>query len=207
MAKPYVIGIDFGTLSARAVLVDARNGKELATVVAEYKSGVIEHSLPGTKTPLKPQSALQDPTDYLTAMEKAIPALLRKAKVRADKIGGIGTDFTSCTVLPVKSDGTPLCFDRRFSKSPHAWVKLWKHHATQPEANAINQLGKERGEEFLQAYGGKYSSEWFFSKVLETAREAPEIYDAADYFLEAGDWIVWRLCGKQTRNISAAGCP
>jgi L-ribulokinase len=205
VAKPLVIGIDFGTLSVRAVLVDARNGKELATVVCAYKSGVIEGHLPATKTPLKPQSALQDPADYLAALEKTIPALLRKAKVRGDKIGGIGTDFTSCTVLPVKSDSTPLCFDRRFSKSPHAWVKLWKHHATQPEADAINRLGRERGEEFIRAYGGKYSSEWFFSKVLETVREAPEIYDAADYFLEAGDWIVWRLCGKQTRNISAAG--
>ena len=205
VARPFVIGIDFGTLSARAVLVDARNGKELATVVSEYKSGVIEGHLPSTKGPLKAQSALQDPADYLSALEKTIPALLRKAKVRADKIGGIGTDFTSCTVLPVKSDSTPLCFDRRFSKSPHAWVKLWKHHATQAEADAINRLGRERGEEFIRAYGGKYSSEWFFSKVLETVREAPEIYEAADYFLEAGDWIVWRLCGKQTRNISAAG--
>jgi L-ribulokinase len=205
MARPYVIGIDFGTLSARAVLVDARNGEELAAVVSEYKSGVIEERLAGTKLPLKPQSALQDPADYLTALEETVPALLRKAKVRRDKIGGIGTDFTSCTVLPVKSDSTPLSFDKRFSKNPHAWVKLWKHHATQPEADAINRLGTERGEEFIRAYGGKYSSEWFFSKVLETVREAPEIYGAADYFLEGGDWIVWRLCGKQTRNLSAAG--
>jgi L-ribulokinase len=205
VARPCVIGIDFGTLSARAVLVDARHGREYAAVVSEYKSGVIEGRLPGSKTPLKAQSALQDPADYLASLEHAIPALLRKARMRRDQIGAIGIDFTSCTVLPVKADGTPLCFDRRVSKNPHAWVKLWKHHATQPEADLINRVGLERGEEFIRAYGGKYSSEWFFSKVLETAREAPEIYDAADYFLEAGDWMVWQLCGKQTRNVSAAG--
>ncbi len=200
-----MIGVDFGTLSARAVLVDARNGKERATVVADYKSGVIEGHLPGTKVSLKPQSALQDPADYLSALDHAIPKLLRKGKVRPDMIGGIGTDFTSCTVLPVKSDGTPLCFDKRLSRNPHAWVKLWKHHATQREADDINRAGSRRGDEFIRAYGGKYSSEWFFSKVLETIREAPDIYRAADYFLEGGDWIVWRLAGKQTRNVSAAG--
>ena len=204
MAGPYVIGIDFGTLSARAVLVDARNGKELAAVEHEYASGVIEHRLAGGAR-LKGHSALQDPGDYLTTLEKTVPFLLKRAKVRPEKIGAIGTDFTSCTVLPVKSDGTPLCFDQRFRKNPHAWVKLWKHHATQPEADFINRVGTERGEEFIRAYGGKYSSEWFFSKVLETVRQAPEVYKAADFFIEAGDWIVWQLCGKQTRNVSAAG--
>ncbi|HTG44509.1 MAG TPA: ribulokinase, partial [Verrucomicrobiae bacterium] len=124
---------------------------------------------------------------------------------RADQIGAIGTDFTSCTVLAVNRAGTPLCQDRRFRKNPHAWVKLWKHHATQNEADAINELGARRGEAFIKAYGGKYSSEWFFSKVLETVREAPEIYQAADFFIEGCDWIVWQLTGKQTRNVSAAG--
>lgn len=205
MRKSYVIGIDFGTLSARAVLVNARNGQELATAVSPYKSGVLEDRLPGSKTSLKPKSALQDPADYLAALEETIPALLRKSKVRAGQVAAIGTDFTSCTVLPVKSDGTPLCFDHRHRKNPHAWVKLWKHHATQPEADAINALGAKRREQFLSAYGGKYSSEWFFSKVLETIRDAPEIYKATDFFCEAGDWIVWQLCGKQTRNVSAAG--
>ncbi|HEX7861930.1 MAG TPA: ribulokinase [Verrucomicrobiae bacterium] len=205
MADAFVIGIDFGTLSARAVLVDARNGRGLSTAVHEYASGVIEGKLPGTKTELKAKSALQDPADYLAALEAVVPAVLRKAKARAESVVGIGTDFTSCTVLPVKSNGTPLTFDRRFAKSPHAWVKLWKHHATQPEADTINELGRARGEEFVRAYGGKYSSEWFYSKVLETVREAPEVYEAADFFIEGGDWIVWQLTGEPTRNVSAAG--
>ena len=205
MADAYVIGIDFGTLSARAVLVNASTGEELASAVSEYASGVIEQKLPGSAVPLKSKSALQDPADYLAALEQVVPAVIRKSKVPFDRIAGIGTDFTSCTVLPVKSDGTPLSFDKRHSRNPHAWVKLWKHHATQPEADSINELGTIRNEPFIPAYGGKYSSEWFFSKVLETAREAPEVYDAADFFIEAGDWIVWQLCGSQTRNISAAG--
>jgi L-ribulokinase len=205
MADAYVIGIDFGTLSARAVLVDARSGKELAAAVSEYRSGVIEGTLPGTKTRLKEKSALQDPADYLEALSEAVRGVLRKSKVRGESVVAIGTDFTSCTVLPVRKDGTPLCFDKQLRKNPHAWVKLWKHHATQAEADVINELGARRGEEFVGAYGGKYSSEWFFSKVLETVREAPKVYDAADYFIEGGDWIVWQLCGDQTRNISAAG--
>jgi L-ribulokinase len=205
MADTYVIGIDFGTLSARAVLVNAQNGDECASAVAEYRSGVIEGKLPESKVVLKEKSALQDPADYLSALEEVVRAVLRKAKVKGVQVAALGTDFTSCTVLPVKSDGTPLCFDERFRRNPHAWVKLWKHHATQPEADAINALGGARGEQFVRTYGGKYSSEWFFSKVLETVREAPDVYEAADFFLEAGDWIVWQLSGKQTRNISAAG--
>ena len=205
MADAYVIGIDFGTLSARAVLVDARNGHELASAVSDYESGVIEGILPGTSTVLKDKSALQAPADYINTLKDVVHAVLRKSRVKRDQIVALGTDFTSCTVLPVKSDGTPLCFDERFGSNPHAWVKLWKHHATQPEADAINELGSVRRQQFMRAYGGKYSSEWFFSKVLETVREAPEVYEAADFFIEAGDWIVWHLTGKQARNVSAAG--
>lgn len=205
MTKPYVLGTDFGTLSARTVLVDSRTGREVASAVADYKHGVISGKLPGRGRRLKPQSAFQNPADYLEALETTVRAVLRKAKIQPEQIGAIGTDFTSCTVLPVRSDGRPLCQDRRHAANEHAWVKLWKHHATQPEADAINALGRARNEEFISAYGGKYSSEWFFSKVLETIREAPDIYRAADFFLEAGDWIVWQLTGQQTRNISAAG--
>lgn len=205
MKRRCVIGIDFGTLSARAVLVDGATGRELAASVCPYPSGVIEHALPGRNTPLKPRTALQDPSDYLSALEKCVPAVLRKGNVSANQIAALGTDFTSCTVLPVRTDGTPLCFDERLASNPHAWPKLWKHHAAQPEADAINAVGERRNEPFLAAYGGRYSSEWFFSKVLETLREAPKIYHAAGFFIEACDWIVWQLCGRQTRNVSAAG--
>ena len=190
-----MLGIDFGTLSARALLVDADTGEEVATAVYEYADGVFEETLPGDKKRLPPQTALQNPADYLAALEKTIPKALRAAKAKPDQVLGIGTDFTSCTVLPTRADGTPLCFEKQWRKNPHAWVKLWKHHAAQPEANYINEVGRQTNEYFLNACGGRYSSEWFFSKLLEMVNHAPEVYAATERFLEAGDWIVWQLCG------------
>lgn len=177
----------------------------MSAAVAPYPHGVIERTLPGGTKPLKPQTALQDPEDYLVAMEKAVRTAVRQAGINPRQIAGIGTDFTSCTVLPAFADGSPLTSHPRLARNPHSWVKLWKHHSAQPQADRINETGVRRNEQFLRAYGGKYSSEWFFSKVLETLEEAPEIYKAADRFIEAGDWIVWQLCGRETRNIAAAG--
>lgn len=204
-ATRYVVGIDFGTLSGRALLVEVESGREVATAVHEYADGVIETQLPGTRKRLPPDFALQNPADYLAVLSTTIPKILRAAKIRPEHVIGIGADFTSCTMLPTKADGGPLCLDKQWRKNPHAWVKLWKHHAAQPEANRINELGQQRGEMFIKAYGGRYSSEWFFSKLLETLNDAPEIYDAADRFIEAGDWIVWQLCGQEKRSLSAAG--
>ena len=204
-SKQYVLGIDFGTLSGRALLVDARTGREVATATHDYSDGVIEEQLPGGGKRLPIDTALQNPRDYLEVLSSTIPKVLRQAKVRAEDVIGLGTDFTSCTMLPTRADGTPLCLEKRWRQNPHAWVKLWKHHAAQPEANQINRLGQERGEPFITAYGGRYSSEWFFAKLLETVNDAPEVYDAADRFIEAGDWIVWQLCGQEKRCLSAAG--
>jgi len=201
----YVLGIDFGTLSGRALLVDARSGREVATAVHEYAHGVLEETLPGSRKPLPPKTALQDPADYLEVLRTTIPQVLRTTKVSADQIVGIGTDFTSCTMLPTRADGTPLCYDPRWRRNPHAWVKLWKHHAAQPEADRINAVGRKRREAFIGACGGRYSSEWFFAKLLETVNKAPAVYAAADRFIEAGDWIVWQLCGEEKRCASAAG--
>ncbi|HXG47255.1 MAG TPA: ribulokinase [Methylomirabilota bacterium] len=201
----YTVGIDFGTLSGRAVLVDVDTGEEVATAVHEYEHGVIEEHLPGSRRRLRPDTALQDPADYLRVLELTIPRILRQAGVRPAQVVGVGTDFTSCTLLPTRADGRPLCFDRRWRGNPHAWVKLWKHHAAQPEAHRITALARERREQFISAYGGRYSSEWFFAKVLETVNQAPAVYDAAERFIEAGDWIVWMLCGKERRCVSAAG--
>jgi L-ribulokinase len=201
----YVIGIDFGTLSARAILVDVRNGETRASAVAEYKRGVIEGTLPGAGKLLASDTALQYPADYLRAMETTVRAVVRKARVLPDQVVGIGTDFTCCTVLPTARDGTPLCFDAKWRKNPHAWVKLWKHHAAQPQADEINRAGSGRDEEFLKIYGGRYSSEWLFSKLLETLRQAPAVYAAAERFIEAGDWIVWQMTGQEKRGLSAAG--
>ncbi len=203
--RRYVLGIDFGTLSGRALVVDASSGKEVGTAVHEYRHGSLEETLPGSKRRLPPDFALQHPQDYLEVLYRAVPAALKDAGIRGDQVVGIGTDFTSCTMLPTLADGTPLCLLPAWKKEPHAWVKLWKHHAAQPEADRINEVGGERGEAFVEAYGGRYSSEWFFSKLLETVRHAPKVYDAADRFLEAGDWIVWQLTGHERRNLSSAG--
>ena len=205
MAKDkFAIGIDYGTESGRAVVVRVRDGQQMGAAVVPYPDGVIDEKLPSGPH-LEHDWALQNPADYMLVLEKAVPKALREAKVKGEDVVGIGTDFTGSTPLPVKKDGTPLCFLREFRKNPHAWVKLWKHHAAQPEANRINEIGRERNEEFIQLYGGKYSSEWFFSKVLQVLDEAPEVYKATDKFMECADWIVWQLTGEEKRNTCSVG--
>ena len=201
----YAIGVDFGTLSGRAVLVDVATGEEVATAVYEYSNGVIDRELPGTGTPLPPDTALQDPADYLRTFEVTIPQVLKESGVSPEQVIGIGIDFTACTMLPTKADGTPLCFLEEYRANPHSWVKLWKHHAAQPHANRLNAIARERGETFLGRYGGKISSEWFFPKAWQILEEAPEIYEAADRLIEAADWVVWQLTGVETRNACTAG--
>lgn len=202
----YVIGVDYGTESARVVLVDAADGAELATRIHLYRNGVIDERLPepDEDIELPPDWALQDPRDYLEALRE-IPTLLTEAGVDAADVIGIGTDFTSCTILPTLADGTPLCLLEELRREPHAWVKLWKHHAAQPQADRINALAEARGERWLQYYGGRYSSEWLFSKALQILDEAPVVYGSASRVIEAADWIVWQLTGRETRNTCAAG--
>jgi L-ribulokinase len=197
--------VDFGTESGRAVLVNVSNGKEIATAVYPYSNGVIDEKLPGMEIHLEPDWALQDPQDYIRTFQNAIPAVLQQSGVKPADVIGIGIDFTACTMLPVKADGTPLCFLPEFRGKPHAWVKLWKHHAAQPEADKINETARAMGEGWLDRYGGKISSEWFFSKVLQILNEAPEIYASADRLIEAADWVVWQLTGVETRNSCTAG--
>lgn len=201
----YTIGVDFGTESGRALLVDANTGEELASAVHPYANGVIDEKLPGSDRPLPPDWALQDPNDYLEVFKHTIPAVLKQANVRPEDVAGVAVDFTACTMLPTRSDGTPLCFLPEYRSNPHAWVKLWKHHAAQPQADQINETARKRGESWLDRYGGKISSEWFFSKLLQILQEAPEIYTAADRALEAADWVIWQLTGVETRNMCTAG--
>lgn len=201
----YSIGIDFGTLSARALLVEVDTGNEIATSVYEYSNAVIDDILPTSKAKLPPDWALQDPADYIRGLENTVPAVLKESGVSADDVIGLGIDFTACTMLPIDASGNPLCFDPKWENNPHAWVKLWKHHAAQPEANKINETAAAMGEAFLQRYGGKISSEWFFSKALQILDEAPEIYNAADKLIEAADWVILQMTGKEARNACTAG--
>ena len=206
MAKhKYAIGVDFGTESGRAVLVEVAAGKEIATAVYPYSHGVIDEFLPGSKIRLEPDWALQDPEDYIRTFKKTIPAVLKRSGVDPADVIGVGIDFTACTMMPVKADGTPLCRLAEFRKNPHAWVKLWKHHAAQPEADKINATARQMNQAWLGRYGGKISSEWFFSKTLQILDEAPEIYAAADRLIEAADWVIWQLTGVETRNSCTAG--
>ena len=200
----YTLGIDFGTLSGRALLVDVADGREVATAVYDYANGAMDEKLPDG-TPLGPDWALQDPADYLLVLEVTIPKVLADAGVRAEEIIGLGIDFTACTMLPTTAGGTPLCFLDEWRANPHAWIKLWKHHAAQPEANAINRVASERGETFLARYGGKISSEWMLAKAWQIADEAPEIYATAARFIEAADWVIWQLTGNERRNSCTAG--
>jgi len=204
MAK-YSIGVDFGTESGRAVLVDVADGREVATAVYPYSHGVIDEKLPGSGVSLEPDWALQDPEDYLRTFKTTIPAVLKDSGIDPEEVIGVGVDFTACTMLPVKADGTPLCVLPEFRAQPHAWVKLWKHHAAQPEADKINSTAREMKLDWLDRYGGKISSEWFFSKALQILDEAPQIYQAADRLLEATDWVIWQLTGVETRNSCTAG--
>ena len=203
--QKYAIGIDFGTLSGRAVIVDVANGREVASAVHHYANGVIDRQLPGTDIRLEPDWALQDPNDYLEVYKNAVPAILKESGIDPEDVVGVGIDFTACTMLPTKADGTPLCFSSEWRDRPHAWVKLWKHHAAQPEANKLNQIAREQGYAFLDRYGGKISSEWFFPKAWQILDEDPEVYAAADRLIEAADWAVWQLTGEETRNSCTAG--
>ena len=205
--RKYAIGVDFGTESGRAVLVDVADGREVATAVYPYANAVIDERLPldGEKVILEPDWALQDPEDYIRTFQNAIPGVMKQSGVGAADVIGIGIDFTACTMLPTTKDGMPLCLLPELRRSPHAWVKLWKHHAAQPEADRINVTARRMQQGWLDRYGGKISSEWFFSKVLQILDEAPEVYARADRMIEAADWVVWQLTGAETRNSCTAG--
>jgi L-ribulokinase len=204
LMSKYTIGVDYGTLSGRAVLVEVGTGREVASAVYEYPHAVMDSVLPSGKK-LGFDWALQHPQDYVDVLTHTIPEVLKASGVKAADVIGIGTDFTACTVLPVKDDGTPLCFLPAFANEPHAYVKLWKHHAAQDKANRLNEIAAARGEKWLNNYGGKISSEWLFPKLWQILDEAPEVYAAMDHFVEAADWIVWQLTGVQTRNSCCAG--
>jgi L-ribulokinase len=204
MKKKYSIGVDFGTQSGRAVLVDVETGDIIEQAVKEYTHGVMDECLPdGTK--LSSDWALQHPNDYLEVLEVTIPEVLNKSGISKDDVIGLAIDFTACTMLPIDKDGMPLCFDEKLKSVPHAWLKLWKHHAAQSHANKLNKIAEERGEEFLARYGGKISSEWMIPKIMQIVEEAPEIYDKADRFIEATDWVTMMLCGEEKRNSCTAG--
>ena len=200
----YAIGLDFGTLSGRAVLVDVGDGAEIAESVFEYPHAVMDSQLPSGAN-LPPDWALQHPQDYLDTLTHTIPALFEQSAAKPEEVKGIAIDFTASSPMPTQSDGQPLCFLDEFKDEPHAYIKLWKHHAAQRQADQINAVASDRGETWLPRYGGKISSEWLFSKLLQILQERPDIYERTDRFIEAADWVIWQLTGVETRSACIAG--
>ena len=206
MEETYVLGIDFGTLSGRAAIVRVADGLEKAAAVYEYPNAVMDDVLSvadGQKLPA--DFALQNPRDYIEVLKHAVPEAIAKSMVDPAQIKGIGIDFTSATVIAAKEDGTPLCDLAKFNNNPHAYVKLWKHHGAQEQADRIVALAKERGESWLARYGGILSAEMLLPKVLETYEKAPEVYADTDVFVDALDWIVWRMTGNLVYSAGDSG--
>jgi L-ribulokinase len=201
----HLIGVDFGTEAVRAVLVNSEHGELLARSARSYANGVIDAVLPGEGLELDDDWALQDPADWLLGLEDVVRDVVRHSGASPDSISGIGIDFTSCTILPVDERGLPLCQDRTHSGVPHAWPKLWKHHAAQPQADRINREAEAANQPWLARYGGKISSEWMMPKALEILEGAPDVYEKADRLVEGADWVVWQLSGQTVRNSCSAG--
>lgn len=206
----YVVGVDYGTLSGRALVVRVSDGTELGSAVHPYRHAVLERSLPssltgGAEVALEPDWALQVPQDYREVLQVAVPAAVEAAGVDPSRVIGIATDFTACTMVPTRADGTPLNEVDGYADRPHAYVKLWKHHAAQAQADRINALAEQRGESWLARYGGLLSSEWELAKGLELLEEDPDVYARTERWVEAADWIVWELCGTYVRNACSAG--
>jgi len=203
--ETYVIGVDYGTLSGRAVVVRVSDGEELGSAVLNYPHAVMDTTLAATGAALPPEWALQVPADYVAVLQSAVPAAVANAGIDPSRVIGIGTDFTACTMVPVLADGTPLSELPEYADRPHAYVKLWRHHAAQAQADRINDLAFERDESWLPRYGGLISSEWEFAKGLQLLEDDPELYNRMDHWVEAADWIVWQLTGNYVRNACTAG--
>ena len=200
----YSMGIDFGSLSARSVLVNLANGEVIGSCVSEYQHAVMDEKLPsGVK--LGADWALQHPEDYLDALSEVSHGVIKETGVSPTDIVGLCIDFTASTVLPVKSDATPLCFLDEYKDNPHAYVKMWKHHSAQPYADKLLEVAEARNEKFLSYYSGKISSEWLFPKLWQIFDEDRSVYDACDRFIESGDWINWMLTGNEVRSACGAG--
>ncbi len=202
---PYAIGVDFGTESGRALLLDLSTGQELSVGVVRYPHGVIDRELPDGGGRVGADWALQDPDDWVTVLEEAIAYVVADAGIDPGAVAGLGIDFTSCTVLPVDAEGIPLCKYPHWRARPHAWPKLWKHHSAQPVADRLTEVALERGEEFISRYGGRISSEWYYPKLIELWLEDRELYGEANAFVEATDWVTWWLTGRLIRQSCTAG--
>lgn len=188
----FLIGLDFGSASARGVLVNVESGCEVDSHIVEYPHGTLSQSLPDG-TPLGRSWALQVAQDYRLAAETILSELGNGREVR-----GIGLGFTASSPMPTDASGTPL--SDLYPNDPHAYVKLWKHGAAQPQADRINA----QGGAYLDRFGGKVSAEWLLAKAAQIGEDAPESWARTNRFIEAGDWLVWQLVGVECRSLGFA---
>ena len=210
MSAKYAIGLDYGTNSVRALIVNTSNGSEAATAVWNY-----EHGTAGVILSRDPNLARQHPADYIKGAEITIIKALADAKKKVrgfkpEQVVGIGVDTTGSTPLPVDKNGQPLAFNKKFAKNPAAMAWLWKDHTGVAEAAEITELAKKIRPQFLAKCGGTYSSEWFWSKILHCLRVAPEVFDAAHSWVELADYVPAALTGTEAPDklivgICAAG--
>jgi len=205
MTSVVSLGLDFGTESVRAILIDTA-GRQLGIATSDYRHGQLVDTLPGSNQPLPTRSALQSPEDWIDSAIIATRAVIEQAGIDGNSIVGIGVDFTSCTMLPTLSDGTPLCQVDALRHIPLAWPKLWKHHGALEQTERMNAIARQREETFLKRYGGAIGLEWFFPKMLETIEKAPQVAAAAEVWLEAGDWFVWQLVGGAAETLTRSTC-
>jgi len=210
MASRYAIGLDYGTNSVRALIVDTSDGREIATAIWTYA-----HGHQGVILGKDPNLARQHPADYLTGAEVTIlEALAHAAKTvpgfQSEQVIGIGVDTTGSTPMPVDADGIPLALDPQYDENPAAMAWLWKDHTGWAEAAEITALARDIRPHYVAKIGGTYSSEWFYSKILHCLRTAPAVFDAAYSWIELEDFVPAALSGtlapdKFVAGICAAG--
>lgn len=205
----YVIGLDYGTNSVRALIVDIASGQEVGTSTWNYA-----HGESGIILARDPNLARQHPEDYLTGAEKTISEALAQAKsvegFSPEQVVGIGVDTTGSTPIPVDESGVPLAFQERFASNPNALAWLWKDHTSIKEAAEITQRASQMRPKYLDKCGGTYSSEWFWSKLWHCLQVDPEVFQAAHTWVECADWIPASLSNttapdKITIGVCAAG--
>ncbi len=196
----YTVGVDFGTLSARASVVSAENGETAAEAACPYRAYQNKLSC-GIDIPA--QAVLADPLEYIDALVNSVKESVRKSGISPDQIVGIAVDATSLSLVVTDASGTPMCMYEPWKNNPHAYIKLWKSHSAQTEAEIIQKRAEQEKQPFLDWCGGHVSCEWAYPKMLETYLHDPLLFESAAYFWDLCDWLTMVLCGQVTRNAGS----
>lgn len=200
----YSVGIDFGSLSARAVVADTSSGRVVGSASREYAHGVLDRFLPDG-TPLRRDCALQCPGDYAEALFDVLAEAVKNSGVQSQEIKGIGLDATACTVLPLDAEWTPMACREKYRCEPEAYIKMWKHHGAAEQSCRLTEVFRAKVPELLDSFGGSVSAESLFPRMLEMNEYAPVLLEETYEYAEVADWLVFLLTGARCRNLCAAG--